>query len=80
MTRRTAKDFTLDGREYTVERYQNYLHGPHLRVTTAGISGAVMARDIEPDSDPFFVGGYAIDRPALRCAIAAKVAELCDPP
>ncbi|WP_030160268.1 hypothetical protein [Glycomyces sp. NRRL B-16210] len=74
-----ARKFRIGERDYTVERFQNQLNGPHLRVTTSDISGAVMTRGIEPGSLPFWVGGYAIDEPSLRVAIASQVAELCDP-
>lgn len=76
---KAARTFHVGSCEYTVERFQNRLNGPHLRVTTPELSGAVMTRGIEPGSLPFWVGGYAIDKPSLRDAIAGKVAALCDP-
>lgn len=78
MAEQRVQKFNVGGQEYALEEYRNPMNGPHLRVTTPGINGAVMTRGMEHDSRPFWVGGYAIDKPSLRDAIASKVAELRD--
>jgi hypothetical protein len=75
------RDFEVDGVKYQLAEYRNDMGGPHLKVSKLGEQPyRVMTRGLEYGARPFWIGGYAINQPELRGAIATAVAALADGP